>query len=139
MSDLSPTTENRTLPRRQVNGAYRQREYLTETEVEKLIETARRRGRNPARDSAAILVAYRHGLRAQELCSMRWSQLDLRSGRLHVNRAKGGTLHLLHPSKEKSNTAKPNGQRMVCAGRIIPPRFRLRPQKLFWCRRDRVC
>src|SRR5258705_6846707 len=50
------------------------------------------------RDAAAILLAYRHGLRAQELCSLRWSQIDLRNGRLHVNRSKGGieSVHPLH-------------------------------------------
>jgi len=98
MSDTTPMAENRTLPRRQPNAAYRQREYLTETEVERLIEAARKRGRNSTRDSAAILLAYRHGLRAAELCSLRWAQVDLRHGRLHVNRAKGGieSVHPLH-------------------------------------------
>ncbi len=98
MSDTAPTTANRTLPRRLPNSTYRQREYLTEAEVERLIEAARKRGRNGARDAAAILLAYRHGLRAQELCSLRWSQIDLRHGRLHVNRAKGGieSVHPLH-------------------------------------------
>jgi integrase len=90
MADAAPTTPNRTLPRRQPNSAYRQREYLTEKKVEKLIEAARKRGRNGPRDGAAILLAYRHGLRAQELCHLRWVQVDLRNGRLHVNRAKGG-------------------------------------------------
>src|SRR6516164_7063738 len=96
MTDTSPTTENRTL-RRLPNATYRPREYLTEAEVERLIEAARRRGRNGARDSAAILLAYRHGLR-QELCQLRWSQIDLRHGRLHVNRVKGGqeSVHPLH-------------------------------------------
>jgi integrase len=89
---------NRTLPLRLPNAAYRQREYLTEKEVERLIEAARKRGRNNARDSAAILLAYRHGLRAQELCQLRWAQVDLANGRLHVNRAKGGieSVHPLH-------------------------------------------
>jgi integrase len=45
MSDAAPTTENRTL-RRLPNATYRQREYLTEAEVERLIEAARKRGRN---------------------------------------------------------------------------------------------
>ena len=74
------------------------REYLTEAEIERLIEAARKRGRNGARDAAAILLAYRHGLRAAELCQLRWSQIDLRHGRLHVNRAKGGieSVHPLH-------------------------------------------
>ena len=98
MTNATPTTANRTLPRRQANLAYRQREYLTETEVERLIEVARKRGRNGLRDAAAILIAYRHGLRAQELCALRWAQVDLRHGRLHVNRAKGGieSVHPLH-------------------------------------------
>jgi type 1 fimbriae regulatory protein FimE len=94
---IPPTTANRTL-RRLPNAAYRPREYLTEAEVERLIEAARKRGRNSARDAAAILIAYRHGLRAAELCSLRWSQIDLRHGRMHVNRAKGGieSVHPLH-------------------------------------------
>src|SRR6516225_1207070 len=95
MTDAAPTTSNRTL-RRLANAAYRPREYLTEAEVEKLIEAARKRGRNGARDAAAILLAYRHGFRAQELCQLRWSQVDLRHGRLHVNRAKGGQ-ESVHP------------------------------------------
>jgi len=98
MTDTSPTIVNRTLPTRLPNSAYRVREYLTEKEVDRLIETARKRGRNGARDAAAILIAYRHGLRATELCSLRWAQVDLRNGRLHVNRAKGGieSVHPLH-------------------------------------------
>jgi type 1 fimbriae regulatory protein FimE len=98
MTQATPITANRTLPRRLPNSTYPQREYLTEAEVERLIEAARKRGRNGARDAAAILLAYRHGLRAQELCSLRWSQIDLRHGRLHVNRAKGGieSVHPLH-------------------------------------------
>jgi type 1 fimbriae regulatory protein FimB/type 1 fimbriae regulatory protein FimE len=97
MSETASTTINRTLMRLP-NTAYRPREYLTEAEVAKLIDTARRRGRNGLRDSAAILLAYRHGLRAQELCQLRWTQIDLRHGRLHVNRAKGGqeSVHPLH-------------------------------------------
>jgi type 1 fimbriae regulatory protein FimE len=97
MTGAAPTTANRTL-RRLPNSAYRQREYLTEAEVDWLIEGARKRGRNGVRDAAAILLAYRHGLRAAELCSLRWSQIDLKHGRLHVNRAKGGieSVHPLH-------------------------------------------
>jgi type 1 fimbriae regulatory protein FimB/type 1 fimbriae regulatory protein FimE len=98
MTDAAPTTVNRTVIGRLANSAYRPREYLLEGEVEKLIDTARKRGRNGARDSAAILLAYRHGLRAQELCQLRWSQIDMKHGRLHVNRAKGGqeSVHPLH-------------------------------------------
>src|SRR5262249_35803167 len=94
-TDAVPTTTNRTL-RRLPNSVYRPREYLTEAEVDRLIEAARKRGRNGPRDGAAILLTYRHGLRAAELCRLRWSQIDLRHGRLHVNRAKGG-IESVHP------------------------------------------
>ena len=95
MAEAAPMAVNRTL-RRLPNAEYRPREYLTEAEVDRLIETARRRGRNGARDACAILLAYRHGLRAAELCSLKWSQIDLKHGRLHVNRAKGG-VESVHP------------------------------------------
>jgi type 1 fimbriae regulatory protein FimE len=96
MTDTTPTIVNRTLPKR-LPTAYRVREYLTEKEVDRLIETAKRRGRNGPRDAAAILLAYRHGLRATELCTLRWAQIDLRHGRLHVNRVKGQeAVHPLH-------------------------------------------
>jgi hypothetical protein len=42
------------------------------------------------------LLAYRHGLRAAELTSLRWSAIDLTHGRMHVNRAKGGA-ESVHP------------------------------------------
>ena len=38
-----------------------------------------------------ILIGYRHGLRASELCDLRWSQVELATGRLHVRRAKNGS------------------------------------------------
>jgi type 1 fimbriae regulatory protein FimE len=101
MTDAASTAASRRLtqpPRRLPNAAYRPREYLTEREVERLIEAARKRGRNGARDACAIMMAYRHGLRASELCGLGWSQIDLRHGRLHVNRSKGGveSVHPLH-------------------------------------------
>jgi integrase len=55
MTEAAPTTAIRTL-RRLPNATYRPREYLTEAEVERLIEAARKRGRNGARDAAAIFA-----------------------------------------------------------------------------------
>ena len=37
-----------------------------------------------------ILVAFRHGLRVGELVTIRWDQVDLQRGTLHVNRKKNG-------------------------------------------------
>jgi type 1 fimbriae regulatory protein FimB/type 1 fimbriae regulatory protein FimE len=116
MTDTSSNAVNRTL-QRLPNASYRPREYLTEAEVERLIEAARKRGRNGARDAAAILLAYRHGLRATELCSLKWSQLDLRHGRLHVNRAKGGieSVHPLHGPELRALRPEPVPE--ICTGR----------------------
>jgi Phage integrase family len=38
-----------------------------------------------------LLVAYRHGLRASEVCDLQWHQVELDQGRMHVRRAKNGT------------------------------------------------
>ena len=43
-----------------------------------------------------ILLAFRHGLRASELCSLRWEQVDLTHARLHVSRLKSG-IPSVHP------------------------------------------
>jgi integrase len=69
----------------------RTRRYLTGREVEKLIEAARKHGRYGHRDATMILLAYRHGLRASELCDLQWHQVELNTGRLHVRRSKKGT------------------------------------------------
>lgn len=43
-----------------------------------------------------ILIAYRHGLRVGELVSLRWDQVNLNEGLLHVVRLKRGSLST-HP------------------------------------------
>ena len=37
-----------------------------------------------------MLLAYRHGLRVSELVALRWDQVDLKNGLLHVRRRKNG-------------------------------------------------
>jgi type 1 fimbriae regulatory protein FimB/type 1 fimbriae regulatory protein FimE len=66
------------------------REHLTPQEVEKLIRAAGRVGRHGHRDATLILIAYRHGLRVSELVALRWDQVDLEQGLLHVSRLKNG-------------------------------------------------
>jgi hypothetical protein len=71
---VAPTTKKRTvIPRRPKNGDVRSREYLTDREVERLIEAAKG-NRWGHRDATMILVAYRHGLRASELADLRWAR-----------------------------------------------------------------
>jgi integrase len=81
----------------------RTREYLTEKEVERLIEAVKR-NRWGHRDSTAILIAYRHGLRSSELVALRWSDIELQTGRLHVRRAKNGTPSV-HPISARESRA----------------------------------
>jgi type 1 fimbriae regulatory protein FimE len=80
----------RAMPRRPRNSEVRTREHLTPEEVDKLMTAASRLGRHGARDATLVLVAYRHGLRVSELVALRWDQVDLRGGLLHVARLKGG-------------------------------------------------
>jgi site-specific recombinase XerD len=65
------------------------RPYLTPDEVERLATAARARGRHGHRDATMILLAYRHGLRVSELVTLRWDQIDLKIGRIHIHRLKG--------------------------------------------------
>jgi integrase len=84
----------------------REREHLTDAEVERLIEAAKanRHGVRDAlmvlmdyryglRDALMVLMAYRHGLRAAEVTDLKWEAVDFDRGEMHVNRLKGGLPH----------------------------------------------
>ena len=87
---VKPAIQKRAVgPLRRPNSELRSREHLTETEVEKLIEAAKG-NRHGHRDATMVLVAYRHGMRAAEICDLRWDQIDFSSATLHVNRVKNG-------------------------------------------------
>jgi type 1 fimbriae regulatory protein FimB/type 1 fimbriae regulatory protein FimE len=88
---VPPTTKIRKVtPRRPKNGEIRTREYLTEREVEQLIEGCKG-NRRSHRDQTMILLAFRHGLRASELCDLQWTQVDFDHATLAVTRVKHGT------------------------------------------------
>src|SRR5258708_35345966 len=67
------------------------RKYLTGREIENLMDYPRKHSRYGHRDSTMILVTYRHGLRASEVCDLQWHQVELDHGRMHARRAKNGT------------------------------------------------
>ena len=79
---VAPTTVNGTVadrpgpPRRRRNAEVRAREYLTDAEIARLI-TAASGNRYGHRDATMILIAFRHGLRAGELVTLRWEQSSL--------------------------------------------------------------
>jgi type 1 fimbriae regulatory protein FimB/type 1 fimbriae regulatory protein FimE len=81
------------MPLRPVNSNLRKREYLTPHEIERLIKAASKSGKTDAqgqRNATLVLVTYRHGLRARELCDLEWSQVDWKAATLHVRRVKSG-------------------------------------------------
>ena len=57
----------------------REREHLTQKEVESLIEAARK-GRWGLRDATLILICFSHGLRLAEALRLRWTHVDLDQG-----------------------------------------------------------
>jgi type 1 fimbriae regulatory protein FimE len=87
-----PSVENGKVgpPLRVPNRERRSREHLTPQEVERLMTAAGRGGRHGHRNATLILVGYRHGLRVSELVALRWDQIDLKQGLLHVSRLKHG-------------------------------------------------
>src|SRR5262245_64618337 len=102
----APTALNVTVAmtrRRKVRRSSRPREYLTEREIAKLTDAASG-NRWGHRDATAILIAFRHGLRASELVALRWDDIELATGRLHVRRAKGGFASV-HPIGARESRA----------------------------------
>jgi len=75
---------------RRPNAELRTREHLTPGDVDALIEAAKK-NRHGHRDATMILLAFRHGLRAAEVCDLRWDQVSFDGAVLHVLRVKGGT------------------------------------------------
>jgi type 1 fimbriae regulatory protein FimE len=81
--DRQASFSGKSPPRKPKNAEVRPREYLTEDEVQRLMQGARRVGRHGHRDATLILLTYRHGLRVSEVVALLWS-------RLHVRRVKAG-------------------------------------------------
>ena len=77
---VTPSKENRTvMPLRRPNADLRPHEHLTEREVDKLMQAARG-NRWGQRDATMILIAFRHGLRASEVCGLQWSDVGFEVG-----------------------------------------------------------
>ncbi len=67
--------------------------HLTPGELLSVLKVARARS---ARDWAMVLLAYRHGLRASEVCDLKLADVDLRAGSVSNWRLKG-SLHTVQP------------------------------------------
>lgn len=77
-------------PRKPKNIDRRSREYLSPSEIDQLIQGAKKSGQYGNRDAAMILLAYRHAFRVSELIALRWSYIDLKQGIIYVRRLKKG-------------------------------------------------
>jgi site-specific recombinase XerD len=85
---VAPTEVKRTVaPKQQKNAELRVPEHLTPDEVGELIEAAKG-NRQGHRDATMILLTYRHGLRAAEVCDMRalWLSLEPRAAAVSRSR-----------------------------------------------------
>src|SRR5579863_8098356 len=67
--------------------------FLTPQEMLDLLKAARKRS---TRDWAMILMAYRHGLRASEVCGIKLADVDIKAGSISIRRLKG-SLHTVQP------------------------------------------
>lgn len=76
----------------------RPREHLLESEVEQLLERAKKSGRADLqhRNYTLILTLYRHALRASEAANLQWSDVNFAEGKLYVRRLKGSN-NSTHP------------------------------------------
>jgi type 1 fimbriae regulatory protein FimB/type 1 fimbriae regulatory protein FimE len=96
-------------PRKVPNAARRSREYLTDSEVTRLMEAAEKIGRHGHRDACVLLLAYRHGLRVSELVALRWDQVDFDQGTIFIQRRKNGS-----PSTHPLRGAELRALRRLC-------------------------
>ena len=78
-----------------VDSHERGKDYVTESEIERL-RVGARRGRHGLRDDLIVLLMYRHGLRVSEAVGLRIDQLDLNEARIRMRRLKRG-LDVHHP------------------------------------------
>lgn len=75
---------------RPLNKDVRSREYLLESEIERLLIAAKSRENSfiAARDYLIILLSYRHGFRVSELIALKWDAIEPEEARIHIQRLK---------------------------------------------------
>src|ERR1700692_2609942 len=83
---------------------------LTQDEIFKVLKAA---ADNP-RDLAMILLAFRHGMRASEVCGLELKDLDLRNGEIVIRRLK-------HSLRTTEPLADVQGQPLLSENRVLRP------------------
>lgn len=77
--------------------------FLTKSELQRLLDKAKMVS---SRDHCMILLGYRHGLRASELCNITDDNLDLDAGNLRCERGKGSTSNWQQLAKDEVKAIK---------------------------------
>ena len=125
-SELPKTAKLSKRPIRKRNQELRSREYLTSSEVSSIRKAARSIGRHGHRDDTLILLMFRHGLRVSEAINLKWEQVDLNEGVLHVIRLKSGkpSTHPIYSSEiralRKLQRDYPNARYLFISERGAP-------------------
>jgi integrase len=90
-----PNIDKKARPTRAKRG---QMTFLTTDETLAVLKAARE---HSTRDWAMILLAYRHGLRASEVCGLKLADIDLKAGSISIRRLKGSllTVQPLYPHR----------------------------------------
>lgn len=95
---MTPTTKPR----------YRERvrDFLTQDEMTRVLHAARATPRHGTRNHYMILLAWRHGFRASEVCDLRVSDIDLLRGRILCRPRKGSnqSVHELRADEAEALT-----------------------------------
>jgi integrase len=81
---------------------------LTHDEILKVLKSVG----NSARDLAMILLAFRHGMRASEVCGLELKDLDLKNGEITIRRLKGSL-------KTTQPLAELQGQPLLSEKRVL--------------------
>src|SRR5215470_15936910 len=106
------------------------------SQTARLQDAARKHSRHGHRDTTAILIAYRHGLRASELCELTWNMIELDSGRIHVRRAKNGvdSTHPLTGDTWRTRRERPRGRAADKRDELATPHVWMAPawQEIIW-------
>ncbi len=120
---MDSKSEKNVPPIKRKSADVRPREYLTPAEVDNLGRAALLSQRNPIRDSALILLCYRHALGVRELITLKWQDFDLETKTLSLVRERSSlqTMHtlevdeiaLLKSLREKT----PNSELVFCSER----------------------
>ncbi len=99
-----------------MNSRQQSPQFLTQTELRALLDRAKRSG---PREYAMLLIAYRHGLRASEICNLTFENVDLEAGNIRCQRGKGEHLQLANAGRGRgqgsqglATTASEVGQRI---------------------------